>query len=216
MPVKFFGRTQRRDPRTQDNTRMFGIGHGKTGTKSLVKAARILGYDLMHHWGDIDYDELDRRDGGADNAFSARFVELDQMYPGSKFIYTNRRLEDWLESCKRHIRRKTPQEVGSPKYDNRVRMYGYDHGLGYREELLAEAYTRHKNQVLDYFQNRSDDLLIINIIDGEGWEKLCPFLDVPIPTLEFPHVTGNKISTRLLRRARRIFRSYLGDYWNRS
>ena len=106
--------------------------------------------------------------------------------------------------------------MGSPKYNNRVRMYGYDHGLGYREELLAEAYTRHKNQVLDYFRNRTDDLLITNIVDGEGWEKLCPFLDVPIPNLQFPHVTRRKISTRLLRRARRIFRSYLGDFWNRS
>jgi hypothetical protein len=29
-------------------------------------------------------------------------------------------------------------------------------------------------------------LLELAICEGEGWEKLCPFLDVPVPAVPFP------------------------------
>lgn len=178
--------------RSAGGAKIFGIGHGKTGTHSLVAAAGILGYKMIHRWGDIDHDELDTKDGGADNAFAAQFIELDQRYPGSRFIYTDKKLESWLDSCKRSIPNKKPSKVGSPKYENRVAMFGYDQGLGYREGLLSEAFTRHRQRVMDYFRKRPDDLLVLNIIEGEGWETLCPFLDAPIPDVEFPHVGGKR------------------------
>ena len=38
-----------------------------------------------------------------------------------------------------------------------------------------------------YFsKNRPNDLLVMNICDGEGWEVLCPFLNKPIPNVIFP------------------------------
>ena len=40
--------------------------------------------------------------------------------------------------------------------------------------------------VLSYFRDRSDDILILDIISGDGWEKLCPFLDRDIPDVPFP------------------------------
>jgi hypothetical protein len=30
-------------------------------------------------------------------------------------------------------------------------------------------------------------LLVMNIIEGDGWDKLCPFLGTKIPSLPFPH-----------------------------
>ena len=32
-----------------------------------------------------------------------------------------------------------------------------------------------------------DRLLVIDIVGGDGWEQLCPFLGVPIPEEPFPH-----------------------------
>jgi hypothetical protein len=29
--------------------------------------------------------------------------------------------------------------------------------------------------------------------DGDGWEKLCKFLNKPIPDMEFPHENKSKI-----------------------
>jgi hypothetical protein len=41
--------------------------------------------------------------------------------------------------------------------------------------------------VKEYFRDRPDDLLVMNICAGEGWEKLCPFLGLAIPKVKFPH-----------------------------
>ncbi|QEF99647.1 hypothetical protein Mal15_37130 [Stieleria maiorica] len=60
------------------------------------------------------------------------------------------------------------------------------------EEKLAEVYDQHHRNVLKYFENRPDDLLVINIFEGDGWEKLCPFLGKQIPDVEFPHVKSKK------------------------
>ena len=61
-------------------------------------------------------------------------------------------------------------------------------------EKFKKGYIRHYNTAKNYFENRAEDFLIINIIEGEGWEKLCPFLKKKIPNKEFPHlnITKNK------------------------
>ena len=41
---------------------------------------------------------------------------------------------------------------------------------------LSYLYDRHHEHVEQYFKNRADDLLIMNIFDGDGWDVLCPFL----------------------------------------
>lgn len=40
----------------------------------------------------------------------------------------------------------------------------------------------------DYFAGRPEDLLIMDICAGDGWEKLCPFLGFEIPETPFPHL----------------------------
>ena len=40
--------------------------------------------------------------------------------------------------------------------------------------------------VLFYFSKREKDLLVLDICGGEGWEKLCKFLHVPVPNKKFP------------------------------
>jgi hypothetical protein len=42
-------------------------------------------------------------------------------------------------------------------------------------------------EIKEYFKDRPDDLLVMNICAGEGWEILCPFLDCGIPKIPFPH-----------------------------
>jgi len=48
--------------------------------------------------------------------------------------------------------------------------------------------------VLEYFKNRPNDLLIFAITEGDGWEKLCPFLGEKRPNTPFPYV--NKAGDR--------------------
>ena len=167
--------------------KVFGIGHGRTGTRSLVSAMAVLGFDLLHTHNRIDFQALEEKDGGTDSAFAADFLNLDAMFPHSKFIYTTRTLDSWLDACKRKIPGKKPCKPGSSRYKVRVAMFGYDQGLGYKEDLLTDAFINHQSKVKNHFRHRPEALLELNIIEGEGWEILCPFLDVPIPDTPFPH-----------------------------
>jgi hypothetical protein len=53
-------------------------------------------------------------------------------------------------------------------------------------DRYAAAYEAHSADVLDHFRGREADLLVMDICAGEGWEKLCPFLDRPVPDAPFP------------------------------
>ena len=60
----------------------------------------------------------------------------------------------------------------------------------YDENKKAELILSHKQRIeniLMYFQDRPEDLLVIDICGGEGWEKLCPFLDLPTRNDLFTH-----------------------------
>ena len=61
-------------------------------------------------------------------------------------------------------------------------------------EKFSAAYHRHHADVRRYFADRPDDLLEMNIIEGDGWEKLCPFLGLPTPAVPFPHLNRRKHS----------------------
>src|SRR5262249_40484301 len=84
-------------------TKVFCIGFQKTGTTSMEKALRHFGYRVMGVFGDdMTLDEVRRTyvdtalklageyDAVQDLPFPLVFRELDQAYPGSKFILTVR------------------------------------------------------------------------------------------------------------------------------
>ena len=48
--------------------------------------------------------------------------------------------------------------------------------------------------MLDHFKERPEALLVLRITEGDGWEKLCPFLGQKIPRMPFPH--ANKANDR--------------------
>lgn len=94
----------------------------------------------------------------------SRFELLDEQYPNSRFILTTRPMEQWLERRADH---------------NRARGYIIDPD-GWRAERDA-----HHAAVLAHFAGR-DDLLVMDITSGDGFEKLAPFLGRRPPTGGFP------------------------------
>lgn len=101
--------------------KIFCIGFGKTGTTSLTKAFRDLGYRVAPQSGAIIFmREYAKRDFGPiiqfcktarvfqDNPFGLpyTFQALDSAYPGSKFILTVRDSPDqWYRSLVNHHKR---------------------------------------------------------------------------------------------------------------
>ena len=52
--------------------------------------------------------------------------------------------------------------------------------------IYVDRYKNHNREVNEYFKDRPDDLLVMDVTAGDGWEKLCPFLGVDIPDIDFP------------------------------
>lgn len=163
----------------------WGIGLGRTGTNSLCEALRILGYTYVGH--NPRFEELPSLEGGADNGVTLHYKYLDYKFPGSKFVLTVRKLTDWLPSME-HVATANP--VRSRDEDLLIyrRMTIYE-AVTFDAGKFTAAYYRHYADVRRYFADRPHDLLEMNIIEGDGWEKLCPFLDLPLPAVPFPHLS---------------------------
>ncbi len=188
--------------------KVFGTGMQRTGTTSLARALSMLGFATRdcpkELFFDIDHEILETFDAFTDNPVPLLYPRLDERHPGAKFVHTIRDEEGWLRSVKWLF------TAGAEKFNwaahdvfNRYHeeLYGTTE---YDEDVFRERYRRHNREVLDYFADRPDDLLVLDILAGDGFEKLCPFLGVPIPDEPFPH--RNKQENRWKMRLRKAFR----------
>jgi hypothetical protein len=162
------------------DAKIFGIGLAKTGTTSLNDAFAILGIASIGCPESIA--SIRRFDAATDGIVADRFEDLDRTFPGSKFIYTIRDRESWLDSYTRYHGRKIASLSGHA--DMTRRLYGT---TGTERDILREAFDRHDRHVREYFRDRPDDLLVMDITGGNAdWETLCSFLDRPVPDTPFP------------------------------
>ncbi|MDX1480096.1 MAG: sulfotransferase [Woeseiaceae bacterium] len=181
--------------------KVFCIGFHKTGTTSLEKALEMLGYRVTGPNGTRDpdiaskvYDMADelvgQYDAFQDNPWPVIYREMDEKYPGSKFILTMRSPESWIRSQVRDFGlRTTPM---------REWIYGPEAGCPEgNEDVYVARYERHNREVLDYFSDRPDDLLVMDLPRGDGWPELCAFLGEPLPDEPFPHANKASLSRKL-------------------
>lgn len=167
--------------------KVFGIGLSRTATTSLHQAFILLGYNSKHYPKNLE--DIARHDAVTDATVACRFVELDKLYPGSKFILTVRDKESWLRSIKWLFEECAVLSRMDQKYrrlvsETRKCLYGTDL---YEIDKLGAAFDRHNQKVISYFDGRND-LLVMNICTGDGFEKLCPFLGKPVPLVKFPNL----------------------------
>ena len=170
-------------------TKIFCIGFQKTGTTSLGEAFEKLGYKVcgVYHEllpdlrrGDFEKikDVVESYDVCKDNPWPVLYQQLDQFFPGSKFILTIRDETAWIKSVVNHFDSKPSDMINF--------IYGVPFPTG-NEEIFLNRYRQHNQDVIDYFKKRPGDLLIIDLEKEEAWKKLCPFLKIPIPSFPFPH-----------------------------
>lgn len=193
--------------------KIFCLGLSKTGTTSLHRAFLELGLKSIHH-GPPNYKTIAELKQGHDliieqmrqckqqgepllkyiNEYDAYcdigaiiydFELLDRQYPNSKFIYTDREMDDWIDSMIRHVQRNIENVRQNLYQTNFVKI---------EEERWRSNKIAHLNRIKAYFQEREADFLLMNIIAGDGYEKLCPFLGLDIPNSNFPH-KNNAISS---------------------
>jgi len=127
------------------------------------------------------------------------FVALDRSFPGSKFVLTIRDTpEQWCDSFISYYFKKywngaqprfAHQEAKNRHADfalDRMRMIYGDWVDPFDRQKLIQAYETQNQSVLDYFENRPDDLIVINVARNEDYLRLCAFLGKQPTRSSFP------------------------------
>lgn len=185
-----------------EGPRIVGVGFNKTGTTTLGRCFEALGIGPVAEPRSphLNYlalsDHALRRNDFTPALDAARYFrafqdrpwnvgdlyqKLDQFYPGSRFILTEREPEDWWRSVERWLGITHRNDSGRlARYLDHLRVDALD------KSKFIDAYLAHNRQIKAYFAGR-DNLLVMDLAAGDGWNKLCGFLAMPIPDQPFPH-----------------------------
>jgi len=163
---------------------------GKGTIAAGIEASFLEGKPLLHYvdgyqaYGDMEFVEveaqarkilqkrpfrrlfanLDSNDRTPIYAFE-RFRELDQQYPGSRFILNTRNVEDWVRSRINFLERGyTYCRHGDRFHEDQEEL----------SECWREHWAEHTSNVRRYFSDRPNDMLEFNI-DTDGPEKIVSF-----------------------------------------
>ena len=174
-----------------------GIGWHKTGTTTLSHCLREFGFrhrtwepkDLAL-WKDGNIERLMTHAAAYDSCddfpWPFLFRELDERFPGTRFILTRRRdPETWFRSICKHADRTGPLMY-------REWVYGHDMPHGHRKRFI-DIYEGHNEAVRAYFAQRPGDLLEVCWEEGDGWRELADFLGIEAPECPFPHANRSPV-----------------------
>ncbi len=209
---------------TQGNTiaeRVFCIGMNKTGTSTLNHCFEALkltpiaspkSYDrevrrqINHFYKHKSYDAMleiaARYKSFEDRPWNmwSMYRQVNARFPDSRFILTTRDPESWWRSTERWITVTKPEVLA--RYQLHLRVHEAS------RESMTESYLRYNREVEAYFKG-TGQLLVMDIEKGDGWDKLCGFLGVPVPDLDFPHANRQKYTpedARMIKASRRLKR----------
>jgi hypothetical protein len=188
-------------PNLDNRPKVFGIGFHKTGTTSLGRALRALGFRVHRGFTfnrpgkriaiaepvtpdkirPVAFGKIPYYSAFEDNPWPLLFKELDQAYPGSKFILTRRDPEAWYRSAARfHEGRPSPMldlVYGAPNFC-----------IASNRQIALQRFNAHNEEVCRHFKDRPEALLDWNLEAEPRWDKLCDFLELPVPHARpFPH-----------------------------
>lgn len=136
-------------------------------------------------------------------SFPYTYIALDQAYPGSKFILTVRDDEDqWYRSIthfhsklwgdgdgtpptKEQLKEAFNAYKGRPWDVNRA-LFNSPESDPYNEVELKGFYRWHNQCVAEYFRDRPEDLLVLNVAEPGAYKKFVKFLGIESSAEEFP------------------------------
>jgi len=195
----------------QGKTKYFCIGRNKTGTTSLKKAFEDFGFSvgdqctaerLAHRYyfnGEfepiIEYCESAQAFQDVPFSWPETYKHLDRAYPGSKFILTLRDdAEQWYRSITRFHAKvfgngnipssgllKSAGYAAKGFMYNTVKIHGTPDDDPYNKKTMIAHYEAYNRDVLEYFKNRPEDLLVINIAADGDFQRFCEFIKVEMP-----------------------------------
>ncbi|XP_076815487.1 uncharacterized protein LOC143461604 isoform X1 [Clavelina lepadiformis] len=200
-------------------------GFSKTGTKSMQAALTELGYNVYDFMEQYKYQGKEWmkifKYGGTTEDFRKMFENVDAVtdmpacyfwdeihkaFPDAKIVFSIRDEESWMKSLNKQMLENTkpifrllrllsPTMWQMTSYGDLMSLVIFGFSNWMNETAARMTYRRHNAHVL---QNApKDKLLVYNV--KEGWEPLCKFLGVDVPSKPFPHrnVRGNILQEML-------------------
>ena len=169
--------------------KVFGIGMVKSGTKTLGRCFRELGYRNCSIRDDLAMPAL--AGPGAVLAAAEEFESFEdfpwfwfyeplaERYPDARFVLTRRRSDEiWRRSFHNHMRTIPPERI--------------ELGRRIAEHFLPgvpidDLHRVHNERVRASFADKPGRLLEICWEETASWDALCRFLGRPVPLVPFPH-----------------------------
>ena len=210
--VNFLQKFFKKQKKTESSpyNKVFGIGYPKTGSTSLAVALRQLGLNTLHDESCVfpkalmvgDILTCETSFDACVNINQWLFKKFDELYPNSKFILTTRNEESWWWSIKwwrdlgqiqafdRYIINDVPYIIKSlPQLKSIEELFGYFalfKCFGQNKELYIESYKQHNQNVLEYFKDKPNQLLVLPLESENKNEILAEFLN-KVPQTQYPH-----------------------------
>jgi hypothetical protein len=126
---------------------------------------------------------------------------LDERFPASKYVLTIRDdTEQWYQSITRFHAKRFGNNGTTPSYvdlqnatyvrkgfmTRTIEAHGTTKADPYNRSIMCSHYEKHNADVLEYFKNRPDDLLVINLSQAHAYLDFVSFLGVNSPHTSFP------------------------------
>ena len=202
--------------------KVFSAGFGRTGTLSLKLALEELGFGPCHHMKEVlgngevqvplwsealdgkpDFDAIyDGYQSAVDWPTAAFWRALAAAYPGAKVILSSRSAESWYASIQPTILTvlSAPENWPPPAVEwltmvTRVVDRSFEGAKD--EKSILEAFRAHEKAVQATIP--ADRLLVHQPKDG--WEPLCAFLGVPVPSTPYPRTNSKEEFFELMKGA---------------
>lgn len=182
------------------SNKIFVVGLPRTATTSLCQAALSLGFTTAH----TAYTNRTFEDAQfiADTPVFCDYAYFDECYSGAKFIYLDRTPQGWVPSIRQLLERMLPNLHRQDGGSNPMLRHCFNNVFFpltaeniASDQFLINCYQRHQTEVMAYFANRPQDLLVIDVTHSDSYPKLCQFLQVPIHDGDFKQVNqGGKIT----------------------
>jgi hypothetical protein len=185
--------------------KIIGTGFGRTGTDSMRHALNILGVGPTHHMFELEEGAplrslwLDLANGGTpdwDMLFEGYSSCVDwpsayywriliDVYPEAKVILTMRSAESWWNSFEKTILWYLQNSEDRNGLAHLLVADQVFHGRAHDRNHAIAVYNKNVEDVLATVS--PDRLLVHNL--GDGWQPLCDWLGLPIPSVDYP--SGN-------------------------
>lgn len=189
--------------------KIFGAGLSRTGTTSLTKALKILGYRAIQfdvgfvrllkqagRTGEFDFTRYDEIDALFDTPTAVFYQEFLDQYPDMKVILSVRDEDAWWSSINTHLQalqisgpndHRTGWKWPATTWYSRITSFGWPTA---NEYVYRQRYRAHNKAVKAFVP--ADQLLVLDVTAGHCWEPLCEFLGRSVPDTPFPWLQGGQ------------------------